>query len=223
MQKSFLGLAIGISASVSMFAAPNEVNAVTASFNFSRDPNINYNTNPFTSQTGGFNLIQSDAVSVDPPTAGPLNAGAPGLCAWYSNNPLSSTFRCASTPELGGTASSALSGFSFEFDKYVALKSFDVTGAANLSSGSIAFSGGSNATKVFNFTGDGLQTFDTPFQVLPGTKVTISTSGTFANPSESALFRINNLVVEEVPGPLPALGVIGAMAWSRKVKSKLSK
>lgn len=223
MKNSLLGLAISIPAFVSVLATPVDANAVTASFNFSRDPSINYTTNTFTSQTGGFNLTQRDAVAVHPPNAGPLNAGLPGLCAWYSNNPASSTFRCASTPELGGSVNSALSGFSFEFNKDVALKSFDVTGAANLAFGSITFSGGSNAPKTFNFTGNSPQIFDTPFQILSGTKVTIATFGTFNNLSDSALFRINNLVVEEVPGPLPALGVIGAMAWSKKLKSKLSK
>jgi hypothetical protein len=224
MKKSLLGLAVGVSASISMLASPDEVNAVTASFDFSKNPAINYNTNSFTSVTGGFNLIQSNAVFVDSPTAGPLNSAPAGLCAWYNNNPSDTTdYRCGSTPALGGTVNSALSGFSFEFDKFVALKSFDVTGAANLSSGSISFSGGLHGTKVFNISGNGLQTFDSPFHVLPGTTVTIATSGTFANPSVSALFRINNLVVEEVPGPLPAFGVIGAMAWSRKLKSKLSK
>ena len=224
MNKHAAGILFGLPIALSYLSGSTKVNA--ASFNFSSNPHRNYTESTFSASSpfSNFTLTQSGAVSNNPPTAGALNEGVLGLCAWYQNNSTNTDYRCGSTPELGGSNTSSLTGFKFKFNKFVSLKSFDVVQSTNLSTGTITFTSGAN-TKSFNFTGDSTLAFDTAFQVQADTDVTISTSGTLSNSADgnSALYRLNNLEVEEVPGPLPALGVLGAFGWSRKLRAKLAK
>ena len=226
MNKHAAGILFGLPIAVAYLSSSTKVNA--ASFNFSSDPHRNYSANTFNASSpfSSFTITQSDATANNPPTAGALNEGPLGLCAWYNNNSTTTDYRCGSTLELGGTGTSALTGFKIKFNKFVSLKSFDVVQKSNLSTGQITFSSGTN-NQIFVFGGssDSNLAFNTPFQVQADTEVTVSTSGTLSNsaPGNSALYRINNLEVEEVPGPLPALGVLGAFGWSRKLRAKLAK
>ena len=224
MNKHAAGILFGLPIALAYLSSSTKVNA--ASFNFSSDPHRNYTDSTFSASSpfSDFTLTQSGAVSSDPPDAGALNEGPLGLCAWYQNNSTTTDYRCGSTPVLGGSGTSDLTGIKFKFNKFVSLKSFNVAQSTNLSAGTITFSSGAN-TKSFNFNGDSTLAFDTAFQVQADTDVTISTSGTLSNSAagNSGLYRLNNLVVEEVPGPLPALGVLGAFGWSRKLRAKLAK
>jgi hypothetical protein len=224
MNKHAAGILFGLPIAVACLSSSTKVNA--ASFNFSSDPHRNYNESTFSASSpfSNFTLTQSAAVSSDSPDAGALNEGPLGLCAWYVNNSTTTDYRCGSTPALGGSGTSDLTGFKFKFNKFVSLKSFNVTQSTNLSTGTITFSSGTN-NHFFAFGGDGNLAFNTPFQVQADTEVTVTTSGTLSNSAagNSALYRLNNLVVEEVPGPLPALGVLGAFGWSRKLRAKLAK
>ena len=224
MNKHAAGILFGLPIALAYLSSSTKVNA--ASFNFSSDPHRNYTESTFSASSpfSNFTITQSGAVSNNPPSAGALNEGPLGLCAWYKNNSTTTDYRCGSTPELGGSGTSDLTGFKFKFNKFVSLKSFDVAQSTNLSTGTITFSSGAN-NHVFAFGGNGTLDFNTPFQVQADTEVTVTTSGTLSNSAagNSALYRLNNLVVEEVPGPLPALGVLGAFGWSRKLRAKLAK
>ena len=224
MNKHAAGILFGLPIALAYLSSSTKVNA--ASFNFSSDPHLNYTVSTFSASSpfSNFTLTQSDAESNNPPTAGALNEGVQGLCAWYENNFTTTDYRCGSTPELGGSDTSDLTGFKFKFNKFVSLKSFDVVQSTNLLTGTITFSSGAN-NHFFAFGDNGTLDFNTPFQVQADTEVTVRTSGTLSNSAagNSALYRLNNLVVEEVPGPLPALGVLGAFGWSRKLRAKLAK
>lgn len=227
MSTQLPGILFGLPLAVAFLSSSTKVSAATANFNFSRTPAVNYTTNTFNASPpfSDLSLTQSGAIANDAPTAGALNANNTGLCAWYNNNSTTTAFRCNSAPALGGSDDSSLGGFTFKFNKFVLLKSFDISQTANIQSGNITFSSGANS-KTFNFNGNSTLFFDAPFKVQKETEVSIVTSGTLSVSASgnSGLYRLNNLeVVEEVPGPLPALGVLGAFGWSRKLRAKLAR
>jgi len=225
MKKSFLhnSLTLSILGASIVLISETKVYAITASFNFS-GPVANNSAFPFSDNDGkGFDLLVANAVSTDSPTAGALNISGDGLCAFYSNNAVASPFRCSSQVANGGSVNSTLTGFTLEFNRDVFLKSFDVSLFDNLTSGNISFSGGSNSPQQFNLTGLSTQNFSSPFVAIAGSQISVVTDGVISNNSSSGIFRINNLVVEEVPGPLPIFGALAGLGWSRKIKRKLSK
>lgn len=213
-------IAAAIISSSFILLAENKAVAVTASFNFAAPVEngtfLDFNAN-------GINLQVANAVATDSPTAGSLNKSPEGLCTFYDNNAVATPFRCSSQVFNGGTVNSSLTGFTFQFDRDVFLKSFDVSLFQNLTNGSITFSGGSNAPQLFSFSSTSPQLFTSPFLAAAGTQINVATSGTIDNNASSGIFRINNLVVEEVPGPLPIFGALAGLGWSRKIKRKLSK
>jgi hypothetical protein len=215
---SFNASVAGLGAAMVASLVTVPANAATV-FTFSTDSVVNYSSSPaFTSS--GINASISSPVGTDTPSGALFNTNSSGLCSFFDNNS-SSVRRCGSTDPRGGTNSSTLTGFSLQFDKPVFLQSFDIANSNNISSGSIQFSSGSNS-KLFNFTGDSSQAFDSVFEVGANTEIVVTTSGLFADPSTSGAFRITNFQVQEVPGPLPVLGALSAFAWSRNLKKKVS-
>jgi hypothetical protein len=68
----------------------------------------------------------------------------------------------------------------------------------------------------------GAQVFGSDLVVAANTPLVVSTSGTLSG-TNSGVFRINNLQVEEVvPGPLPLLGVGTAFQFSRRLRKRLN-
>jgi hypothetical protein len=209
----------GLSAAIVTALGSSPVAAATV-FTFATNTTINYSTPPsFTSS--GITATLGSPVGTDIPSAALFNTNTAGLCSFINNNNSSSVRRCGSIDQNGGTASTVLSGYSLFFDKPVFLQSFDISTPNNLSSGSIQFASGSSS-KLFNFTGDGSQTFDSIFEVAANTEIFVTTSGIFDDSSTSAAFRITNFAVQEVPGPLPVIGALSAFAWSRNLKKKIN-
>ncbi|MEA5413892.1 hypothetical protein [Synechococcus sp. BA-132 BA5] len=142
-----------------------------------------------------------------------LNTKSSGFCAFAVVG--NSGGRCGYLAGSDGV----INGFSLSFDKSVYLRQFDIAGFQNLTGGSISF-----GSQLFNFTGNGTQTFANPFLASAGSTILVTTTGTPAG--QSGVFRLSNLQVElapEVPGPLPLLGAGAAFAYSRKLRTRILK
>jgi len=147
--------------------------------------------------------------------ANSLNTNSSGFCAFALVG--NSNGRCG---YLAGS-NSVINGFSLSFDKSVYLRQFDIAGLQNITGGSIAF-----GSELFNFTGNGPQTFINPFLASAGSTILVTTTG--APDGQSGVFRLTNLQVElapeaSVPGPLPLLGAGAAFAYSRKLRTRILK
>jgi hypothetical protein len=217
-------LAISLVTAV-LYAAP--ARAVTGSFNFSIDPEVNFSSRAFNSSTGGFTAtVSSPVASGFQPATGGLNASSQGLCAWSSTG--TTAGRCGYNVAGGAPSGSGLRGFTLSFNQFVFLDSFQIsqfapsTGATPVNNASMNFhSSSSGQTVAFNITGPGTTyTFSTPLSVAAGADLFITTSG-LTSSSNGGVFRMQSLSVSDVPGPLPLLGVGAAFGWSRKLRRKM--
>ncbi len=164
-------------------------------------------------------------LTVSTPTGGPfpsvggINSAPAGLCSWLEHTSTDATRRC-NYIDSPADATSTLTGYQLTFDKTVKLKQFDVSQFIDLVTGSIAFGG--SPSGLFTFNGMGAQVFGSDLVVAANTPLVVSTSGTLSG-TNSGVFRINNLQVEEVvPGPLPLLGVGTAFQFSRRLRKRLN-
>lgn len=210
---------LGSIGSVALAAIASPVQAITI-FNFSTPSVVNYDSTqlPLTDTVDGITGSLSAPVGANQPSSALFNTNQNGLCTFYNNNG-SSLRRCGSTPANGGDDASTFTGFTASFDKPVFLKRFEVTQWENLSSGTINFQVGTNS-QLFSFTGVGIQSFSSGFEVAENTQILVTTSGVIQDNTSSGAFRITGFTVEEVPGPLPILAAGAAFGWSRKLKNK---
>jgi hypothetical protein len=198
-------LGFGAITAFSILTVPAQ--AVTANFNLSTPSAENFSTKDY--QDSGITLTANGASGVNLP-ADALNSNSQGFCAFAEVG--TSGGRCA----LISGSDAILSGFSFGFDTPVWLRSFDIAQFTNLSSGTISFQSGAN-NQTFNLSGNGSQAFTGDFVV--SNSVTVTTTGVSLG-TNGGVFRLSNLAVEEVPGPLPLLGIGSAFAFSRKLRQK---
>jgi hypothetical protein len=166
--------------------------------------------------SGTIKLTVSNPAGGPFPSAGGVNSSPSGLCSWAQNVAADMMQRC-NYVDPGNTTT--LNGFDFTFDKNVRLKQFEVSQFVGLSGGSITFGNLSPIT----LSGTGVQVFGSDLFVAANTPITVTTSGTLSNPSNSGVFRMNNLLVEDVPGPLPLLGAGMAFQFSRRLRKRTKK
>jgi hypothetical protein len=148
-----------------------------------------------------------------------FNTNSSGICAWYAIN--NSTGRCGALTGSIPSNNSEFSGFNLTLDapQSLFLKSFEIVNLNNVDNGSITFSQGSQS-ETFNFTGAGGTFNFSSFTAQSGTPIFVSSSGLAT--TGSAAFRLANFSVEEVPGPLPALGAFAAFGWAKSLRKKVS-
>jgi hypothetical protein len=178
---------------------------------------LSFTTSFPSSSTVGLNV---DNPSGGPfPSAGGVNSSPDGLCSWLQHTNTGLTKRC-NYIAAPATDASTLTGYQFTFDKTVKLKQFEVSQFIGMVTGSIAFGG--SPSGAFSFSGTGLHTFASDFVVYANTPLVITTSGTLST-TDSGVFRIDNLQVEEVvvPGPLPLLGAGTAFQFSRRLRKRM--
>lgn len=195
---------------VALAGASPKAHALTATFDLTTPQPVNFSSNSYSNN--GINLLANSAQGVNLPTDA-LNTNSAGFCAFAEVG--TSSGRCA----LAQGSNAIKTGFSFTFDRSVWLRSFDVSQFANLSQGaSISFQSGSQ-NQAFVLNGIGGQSFTGDFLATAGTPVVITADGT-PLAANGGVFRINNFSVEDVPGPLPLLGIGSAFMYSRKLRRK---
>lgn len=204
--------------------ASSSAHAVTANFNFSDDPEVNFSSKAFTSDIGGLTAtVSSPITSTYVPANGGLNASLRGLCAWARVGTVGG--RCGYNVNDGASAGDGLSGFKVAFSNIQSptLKSFDISQFAppSLIGAALTFTSGSTS-QVFNITGaNTTYSFLDPFVVAPNNEVIVTSSG-FSTTPNGGVFRLQSLTIEDVPGPLPLLGLGAAFGFSRKLKRKMN-
>lgn len=187
---------------------------------FSFDTGTPSNTGSITRTESGITLSVNNPVTSY--TGGGVNTNSSGLCTWLQNSASADTTgkRCGYT-DLPSAQSASLTGLTFTFDKSVFLKSFDFTSFAGSDTSSLTFTQGTN-TQTFNLsrtdTVPKAQAFLPDFLVTADTPLLLTSSGTLFGLSGEQ--RINSLTVEEVPGPIPALSVIAAFSYAKKLRKK---
>jgi hypothetical protein len=208
--------------------------ALAVTFDFTANSQTTTSTASFTSSGIALTVDQAQGVG-QPGVASLVGSGGinrdinNGLCAAFLTGPaLTGTNRC----QYPASTNASLTGFNFKFDQDVILKSLQVFRPGGTTSGSLAFTAGSlSETLVFSNPGgaefaNGIPSatlyFGTPFFVSANTPITVDTSGTQYLAGETGGFRINNLVVDPVPGPLPVLGALAAFSKSRKLRKRLA-
>lgn len=201
--------------------AANPAHAITASFNFSTNPEVNFSSKVFTSTTPGFSTTVSSPITGSfVPASGGLNASALGLCAFAKVGTQGG--RCGYNTADGATVGDGLTGFKFTFNQDVSLKTFDISQFAppgTLSGTTLTFSSGLFNESFVITGGNTSYNFSAPFLATAGTDVFVTSTGT-TTAANGGTFRIESLSVEEVPGPLSILGLGAAIGFSRKLKRK---
>jgi len=201
--------------SAAFFAATPNAYAVTT-FSLKSDPEVNFASDQFS--VDGILLKLSTPTGSNLSTT-PFNTSPNGFCSYFTI--VSSPGARCGTSTVGET----LNGFSLQFDKSVYLKRFDVTRLNALANASISFASGLSLEQFNNLNNTGIQIFNNPFLVSAGSIITVTTAG--SPTSSSAAMRIADLEVElapdPVPGPLPLLGACAAFAYSRKLRTRISK
>ena len=233
LQRKSLSLALALGTVVAAAASQPAHSAVV--YDFKTNPPLTTSTRPFTE--GGITLTVNNAQGNNILTA-LNNSGQTGGVNTDINNGLCvalfagfNTGKCQYTTSTAGDPT--LTGLTFTFDKSVYLKSFNVLKPGGVETGVLSFTSPSS-TQSFSFNNAGgadtangvvFTSFSFPgtFLVEAGAPLTVSSLGTVFTSGQAGSFRINNLMVEEVPGPLPLLGFAGALGWSRKLRNKISK
>jgi hypothetical protein len=193
-------------------AAPAQ--AVISNFTLTGASPLNTPAPSYTETVNGITLTVSNAMGTDLPTLGGISGNPQGLCTWLQNS--ASTQRCGFNTGTGATTSSQLSSLSFSFDKAVYLKDFFIQ-LNDVTSTDINFSGGISTTLA------GISASST--QSLADVILPANTPIIFAAQNvipgagfDSTALRMRNFNVEEVPGPLPFLGVGAAFSMTRKLR-----
>lgn len=222
-----VGLATSsILCSIGVLASSPAQAFTAASFNFSTDPEENFSSKPFTSDIGDLIATVSDPITGSfVPASGGLNASPLGLCAWARVGTVAG--RCGYNVVNGATEGSGLTGFKLTFsntkENNLFLRSFNISQFApsTLIGSSLTFSSGTSS-QTFAITGSNTSySFLDPFVVAPNKQVIVTSSG-FSTTDNGGTFRIESLNVEDVPGPLPLLGLGAAFGFSRKLKRKVN-
>jgi len=187
----------------------NAAQAITATFNLTTDSAANGTSASFTNN--GIGLTVSNASGTSLPGA-PINTNTLGLCSYALVG--TSHGRCA----LAEGSDAELTGYILTFDTSVFIDSVFVSQFAGLSDGSFQIINNSTSELV-SFSSTGTIAFTGDFVAAANAPITVVTDGT-PLAANGGNFRINNLTVTEVPGPLPLLGVGAAFAYSRKLRRK---
>ncbi len=227
---SVSAIVIGASVAVTFQGA----SALAATFDFTSSSQTTTSSATFTSS--GISLVVDQAQGVGQPGVASLVGSGGinrdinnGLCAAFRTG---SSFTGTNKCQYPAATNASLTGFNFKFDKDVILKSLDVFRVGGTTSGSLAFSAGSlSEALVFSNPGGTESTsgvpyatlnFSSPFFVAANTLLTVDTSATQFVTGETGSFRINNLVADVVPGPLPVLGALAAFAKSRQLRRRIA-
>lgn len=186
-------------------------------FDFSSNPATNFSSKVYSSS--GIDLSISNSNSTGALNNNTFNTNSSGLCAWASVG--TSAGRCGygNTDPTGG-----ISSFQASFSKSVILNSFNVTYFPShvINQGNIEVSFDNiNFMPASSFTSTGTESLS-GFEIAANQNFFIKTSANFTTANQTGIFRINNLNVTDVPGPLSILGLGAALGWSRKIKKKFS-
>ena len=229
----FFAIPVGLGLSL-IVCNVQSVQAANLNFSFLSDPHLTTATRPFTS--GGVTLTVDNAIgnNITSALSTPNSIGVGGvntdrrngLCVALLSG---TTGKCQYTSSALGDIT--FTGLTFTFNKPVRLLGFDFTRVGGIETGSLAFtSGGSNEIFSFSNPGGGQSAnggvfkssiFATNFLVDANVPIAVSSAATVYASGSSGSIRINNLSVQEVPGPLPVFGVAAAFGWSRRLRSKL--
>jgi hypothetical protein len=221
MHRSILGFATASAALVAAsVVAASPAHAVSATFNFSTDPEENFSSKLFTS--GDFTTnVSSPVTGSFVPTNGGLNASSQGLCAWALVGTTGG--RCGYNTIDGATSGDGLTGFTLSFNRSVFIDSFDISQFAPVTASgtTLTFTSGSSS-EAFVITGaNSSYSFLNSFKVAAGSDVFVTSTGT-SSTANGGTFRIQSLDVTDVPGPIPFLGLGAAFTFSRKLKKKVN-
>jgi hypothetical protein len=193
-------------------AAPAQ--AIVSTFTLTGASPLNTPGPIYTETVNGITLTVNNATGIDLPTAGGISGNPQGLCTWLQNS--ATTQRCGFNPGTGATNSSQLSSLSFSFDKPVYLQDFfiQLNDAASID---INFTGGVT-TSLLGITSSSTQSLANA--ILPAnTPLIFAAANVIPNSGfDSTALRMRNFNVEEVPGPLPLLGLGAAFSMTRKFR-----
>jgi hypothetical protein len=211
--KTFSQIPVALFAAAISLTVSNSVKAAVI-FDFTSENPINSQSKSFSA--GGINLTANNSNSTGT-NPGTLNTNNKGLCAFASVG--SSTGRCG----YGTDPASGVSAFEFSFDRSVFLNTLDISDFSSsfISAGQIKFSPDNINFIPLNFTGLGTLNLG-GIELAANQTFFVQTSATFSGENETGLFRINNLNVTDVPGPIGFMGFGAALGWSRQIKKKLS-
>ncbi len=200
--------------------APAEAVAITT-FTFTDINPINTPLPSYSEVSGPLatRLIIDNAVGTDLPPAGGISGNSSGFCAFLQNSTGAGNRRCGLTNTNGGTDNSSVTSVDFTFNRPVFLKSFEVQAFNNLQSATMTFGG----STPFTITGAGVNNFAPKYFVAANTPISLQTSSVVFATGQSGAIRLDNIVVEDVPGPLPLLGASAAFAYGRKLRKKFPK
>lgn len=157
-----------------------------------------------------------NAVGIDIPPAGGISGNSNGFCAFLQNSTGNGGRRCGFLNTNGGTDNSSVTSVDFTFNRSVFLKSFEVQAFNDLQSAIMTFGG----STPFTITGVGVNNFAPKYFVAANTPISLQTSSVVFATGQSGAIRLDNIVVEDVPGPLPLLGISAAFAYGRKLRKK---
>jgi len=224
----FLGISLGVSSQVFGSSAQ----AIT--FDFVNNPAITTSSASYV--VSGLTLTVDGAQGVGQPTvASTVGSGGinrdinNGLCARFrTGSALTGSNRC----QYLASTDASLTGFKFRFDQPVVLKTLQAFRAGGTTKGSLNFTTGASSQLLEFLNPGGAETtsgsplatlsFPTPFYVPANTDLFIDTSASEFLSGSTSGFRINNLNVEVVPGPLPILGAGAAFSLSRRLRRRVS-
>jgi hypothetical protein len=220
---SLLAGAFTVSALVT--AAP--VKAVSI-FNFTTPVSTNTPSRTFIDDPTGFSVTfdNSNSVGKNP---GTFNTDTQGMCV-YSYIGATSIGK-PSVCNYGRKVGSGITSFQLSFNRPALIQGFEIgqfasalttNGKPVLRRGTIGFSLDNINFTSYSFKSAGFVAAD--FAADPGQTVYVQTSARFrrgADPDTSVI-RVRSFSVQEVPGPLPALGLAAAFGWSRKLRKKIA-
>ena len=211
---------IGASSLISLELA-SAVNAAT--FDFRAEPFGNQSIKTFLDSGIVLTLSEANSIGINSGSDETISTNlARGLCA-YAVTTLE-TPRCG----YGKMRYGGISSFKLSFDKPVSIISFVVStfNPILMSVGSVSFSlDGTNISSDTIFTSIGLVSLRSSLFAAANQPIYIRTSATTAsgNSSGSALIRLSSLTAnEQVPAPLPVLGVAVWFRLSRRIRQRIS-
>lgn len=188
--------------------------AVVSTFNLTGASPANTPGPSYMETVNGIKLTVSNAMGIDIPTLGGVSGNPQGLCTWLQNS--ATTNRCGYNPGTGATTASQLSSLQFSFDKPVYLKDFTIQ-LNDVASTDFGFTGGTTASFLNVTTTDSHSLANV---LLPAnTPIIFSAANVIPTANfDSTALRMRLFNVEEVPGPLPLLGLGAAYSMTRKFR-----
>jgi hypothetical protein len=162
-------------------------------------------------------LTINNAAGTDLPAAGGISGNNTGICAYLQNSSGAGNRRCGFLGPTGATVDSSVTSIDLTFSRSVFLRSFEVAAFNNLTSATMTL-----GSTPFLITGTAVNPVAGNFLVSANTPITLQTSSAVFSSGQSGAIRISNIVVEDVPGPIPFLGVSAAFIYGRKLRKKVS-